>query len=76
VASLEARISDYLVRQPKSSARQIAAAINEKKSDVNAALYAGRNTLFSAAGTAPPLWSAYSQATDDGLRYQDCEGRG
>ena len=76
MASLETRISDYLSRHPKSSARQIAAAINENKSYVNAALYAGRNTLFSAAGTAPPLWIAYSQATDDGLTYQNCEGRG
>ena len=76
MASLETRISDYLSRHPRSSARQIAAAINENKSTVNAALYAGRNTLFSTAGTAPPLWIAYSPATDDGLKYQDCEGRG
>lgn len=43
---LVTQITAYLVAQPASKAREIAAAVNADKSDVNRALYAGLGRLF------------------------------
>lgn len=55
--NLESQISQYLVRFPDSSAREIAKGLKEEKSEVNSILYSKKNVLFIMSATSPPRWS-------------------
>lgn len=53
---LTQKISEFLLTNPNSSAREIGKEIGFSKSEVNSCLYANEGTCFSKEGLAPPLW--------------------
>jgi len=53
---LTQKISEFLLTNPKSSAREIGKEIGFSKNEVNSCLYANEGTHFSKEGLAPPLW--------------------
>lgn len=56
-------IKDFLSRNPRSSAKQIAKAIALDKSKVNSILYANKGAFFAQHETSPPTWSLFQSAT-------------
>ena len=53
---LTQKISEFLLTNPNSSAREIGKEIGFSKNEVNSCLYANEGTHFSKEGLAPPLW--------------------
>ena len=53
---LTQKISEYLLTNPNSSAREIGKEIGFSKNEVNSCLYANEGTYFSKEGLAQPLW--------------------
>lgn len=53
---LTQKISEFLLINPNSSAREIGKEIGFSKNEVNSCLYANEGTHFSKEGLTPPLW--------------------
>lgn len=53
---LTQKISEFLLTNPNSSAREIGKEIGFSKNEVNSCLYANEGTCFSKEGLTPPLW--------------------
>jgi hypothetical protein len=53
---LTQKISEFLLTNPNSSAREIGKEIGFSKNEVNSCLYANEGTYFSKEGLTPPLW--------------------
>lgn len=53
------RLVEYLIRQPESTARRMAADLGIDKTSINSVLYANAET-FVSMGDKPPLWSVRS----------------
>ena len=53
---LTQKISEFLLTNPNSSAREIGKEIGFSKNEVNSCLYANEGTHFSKEGLTPPLW--------------------
>lgn len=53
---LTQKISEFLLTNPNSSAREIGKEIGFSKNEVNSCLYANERTHFSKEGLTPPLW--------------------
>ena len=53
---LTLKISEFLLTNPNSSAREIGKEIGLSKNAVNSCLYANEGTHFSKEGLTPPLW--------------------
>ncbi len=53
---LTQKISEFLLTNPKSSAREIGKEIGFSKNEVNRCLYANEGNNFSKEGLTPPLW--------------------
>lgn len=56
MVELTQKISEFLLTNPNSSAREIGKEIGLSKNAVNSCLYANEGTYFSKEGLTPPLW--------------------
>ena len=58
---LTEKLTDYLNRNPRSNARQIAKVFGLDKTSINSVLYANKNVLFILHDSTPPTWSSVSE---------------
>lgn len=58
---LTQKISEFLLTNPNSSAREIGKEIGISKNDVNSCLYANEGIHFLKVGSSPPLWRNIEQ---------------
>lgn len=57
------KIKSFLIRNPRSNARQISKEVQSDKSKVNSILYANKGKCFTQHETSPPTWSIFVGVT-------------
>ena len=75
---LTQKISEFLLTNPNSSAREIGKEIGFSKNAVNSCLYANEGTHFSKEGLTPPLWinigdSSVTELAENDLAASDVD---